>query len=63
MSAAAGALGIQLEKVGHYTLGDGPRPTAGAIRAAIDLVRTAAALAMASYVLWALGRGQHAAAA
>ncbi len=26
MSAAAGALGIQLEKVGHYTLGDNERP-------------------------------------
>ena len=63
MSAAAGALGIRLEKLGHYTLGEGPRPTAATILAAIGLARLAAALALAGYLAWALARGHNAAAA
>ena len=63
MSAAAGALGVCLEKRGHYSLGEGPGPTPGAILAAIALARQAAALATACYVMWALARGQRAAAA
>lgn len=39
MAAAAGALGVQLEKVGHYTLGDATRPvTAATIRQAEQMV-------------------------
>lgn len=63
MSAAAGALDVRLEKLGYYALGDGPRPTAAAIPAAVDLARLAAALGVASYFLWALAGGHHAAAA
>ena len=40
MAAAAGALGVQLEKVGHYTLGDARQPvTAATIRQAETMVR------------------------
>ncbi|HEY7063922.1 MAG TPA: adenosylcobinamide-phosphate synthase CbiB [Chloroflexota bacterium] len=63
MSAAAGALGVRLEKMGHYTLGDGPRPGPSAIPAAVALARTAAALALSGYVCWALARRCDAAAA
>ena len=53
MAAAAGALGLRLAKVGHYSLGDGREPMAGDIRRARRLVATAAALitvgALASY--------------
>jgi cobalamin biosynthesis protein CobD/CbiB len=39
MSAAAGALGIQLEKIDHYQLGDPERPaTADDIRRAENMV-------------------------
>jgi len=44
MAAAAGALGLRLAKVGHYSLGDGREPMAGDIRRARRLVATAAAL-------------------
>lgn len=40
MAAAAGALGVQLEKVGHYTLGDARQPvTPATIRQAETMVR------------------------
>ncbi len=61
MSAAAGALGVRLEKLGHYVLGEGPRPPAAAIPAAIALGRTAAAFGTVGYVVWALARGHDAA--
>lgn len=38
MSAMAGALGIELEKVGHYRLGDGGPPTPASIGAAVRLL-------------------------
>jgi adenosylcobinamide-phosphate synthase len=45
MSAMAGALGVELEKVGHYRLGAGGRaPAATDIERAVRLVRLAAAL-------------------
>jgi adenosylcobinamide-phosphate synthase len=63
MSAAAGALNVRLEKLGHYTLGDGPPPATAAISAAVGLARAAAALGTASYLAWALARRPNAAAA
>ncbi|NDJ78123.1 MAG: cobalamin biosynthesis protein CobD [Chloroflexi bacterium] len=46
MSAMAGALGVELEKVGHYRLGTGSRqPEATDIRRAVRLVRMATLLA------------------
>jgi adenosylcobinamide-phosphate synthase len=46
MTAAAGALGVQLEKMGHYRLGDGLRlPEAQDIASAVRLVWLAAGLA------------------
>ena len=45
MAAAAGALGIRLEKVGHYTLGSGRAPTHHDVRAARGLVLVAAVVA------------------
>lgn len=45
MSAMAGALGIELEKVGHYRLGAGLRPPSAAdIERAVRVVRAAVAL-------------------
>lgn len=56
MSAMAGALGIELEKVGHYRLGSGQRPPAPAdIRRSVRLVRRAAVLAL---LLFAIGCGR-----
>jgi adenosylcobinamide-phosphate synthase len=47
MSAMAGALGIRLEKPGHYRLGDPlPRPDGAAIDHAIQIVRVASACAL-----------------
>jgi adenosylcobinamide-phosphate synthase len=63
MSAAAGALGVRLEKLGHYTLGSGRLPDAATIHAAIALMRAAAALAFATYVGATLVRRGCAAAA
>jgi adenosylcobinamide-phosphate synthase len=65
MAAAAGALGVQLEKVGHYTLGDARRPTTPlTIRRAETLVRCVGAVAilmMAGAATWIeskrVGRG------
>ena len=45
MSAAAGALGVRLEKPSHYRLGDGfADPTAADLRRAVQLVQRAAAI-------------------
>jgi adenosylcobinamide-phosphate synthase len=44
MAAAAGALGVTLEKLGHYRLGDGRSPEGSDIAAAIDLIRRAAGI-------------------
>ena len=47
MSAMAGALGVELEKVGHYQLGAGlPLPTAHDIPRAVTLMRAAVVLGM-----------------
>lgn len=52
MAAMAGALGVELEKAGHYRLGRGlRRPEAGDLRRARRLLRTAA-LAAALAGLW-----------
>jgi cobalamin biosynthesis protein CobD/CbiB len=46
MAAMAGALGVTLEKRGHYRLGDGPPPNPDAIDRALRVARWAAALAL-----------------
>ncbi|PWH19089.1 MAG: cobalamin biosynthesis protein CobD [Anaerolineae bacterium] len=47
MSAMAGALGVELEKVGQYRLGQGlPAPRPGDIRRAVHLMQTAVLLGM-----------------
>jgi len=56
MSAMAGALGVELEKVGQYRLGVGGRlPTSGDIGRAVRLMRAATALAIGSLV-WLMAR-------
>jgi adenosylcobinamide-phosphate synthase len=55
MSAMAGALGVELEKVGHYQLGGGqPAPTPSDIVRAVRLVYVVTALAggVLAFVLW-----------
>jgi adenosylcobinamide-phosphate synthase len=47
MAAMAGALGVTLEKRGHYRLGDGPAPDPARIDRALRVWRWAAALALA----------------
>jgi adenosylcobinamide-phosphate synthase len=52
MAAMAGALGVELEKVGQYTLGRGQRaPAAGDIERALRLLRVVALLAVAGAAL------------
>ena len=51
MAAMAGALGVRLEKRGHYRLGDGPLPAAGDIAAARRIASWAAGLATGAAVL------------
>jgi len=52
MSAAAGALGVSLEKVGRYRLGSGQRPpNSGDIRRSVRLMYGATALAMGLFAL------------
>lgn len=47
ISAAAGLLGVALEKVGHYRIGDGLRdPTTNDLQVAVRLCYTVAALAV-----------------
>lgn len=47
MAAMAGALGVTLEKRGHYRLGDGPPPGPEAIDRGLRVARWATALALA----------------
>lgn len=56
MAAAAGSLGVWLEKDGAYKLGDGAAPDVGHIAAARRLVAAAAALATAAYLAWEVAR-------
>lgn len=55
MAAMAGALGVALEKRGHYRLGDGPPPDPAAIDRAMRVQRWATALCLGVAAL-ALGR-------
>jgi len=51
MSAMAGALGVELEKVGHYRLGAGQRrPTPADIGRAVRVMRAAVALAVGATI-------------
>jgi adenosylcobinamide-phosphate synthase len=52
MAAAAGAIGVWVEKPGTYRLGAGEGPDVAHIAAARRLVIAAAALATAAYVAW-----------
>jgi adenosylcobinamide-phosphate synthase len=56
MAAMAGALGVRLEKAGHYVLGDGREPEAPDIGRARRIVRVAAALMLAALVMVLGGR-------
>ncbi len=57
MSAMAGALGVELEKVGHYRLGKGlPAPQGKDIRRAVRLMQTAVVLGAAALSLLSLAR-------
>ena len=51
MAAMAGALGVSLEKAGHYRLGDGPPPDPETIDRAMRVERWAAALSLALALL------------
>jgi len=51
MAAMAGALGVTLEKAGHYRLGDGPPPDVEAIDRALRVEGWAAALTLAGAAL------------
>ena len=57
MAAMAGALGVSLEKPGHYRLGDGPEPGPGDIRRAQRI--TAAALALGAGAVLGLAAMRH----
>jgi adenosylcobinamide-phosphate synthase len=57
MSVAAGALGVELEKVGYYRLGGGQRlPEAGDIRRVVRLMGGATLLAGGLFALWSIVR-------
>lgn len=56
MAAMAGALGVALEKRGHYRLGEGPAPDPAAIDRAMRILRWAAALWLAATALLLAGR-------
>ncbi len=62
MSAGAGALGVELEKVGHYNLGEGQRvPQVRDIDRAVRLMQTTAFIAAGLFgLLSALMRKKHA---
>jgi adenosylcobinamide-phosphate synthase len=60
MAAMAGLLGVTLEKVGHYRLGDGDEPTAATIRTAWRVVVLTGALAAALVLLTLGARHVHA---
>ena len=57
MAAMAGALGVRLEKRGHYRLGDGPLPGTRDIAAARRIASWAAGLAAGAAVLAAAALG------
>ena len=46
MAGMAGALGVTLEKRGHYRLGDGPSPDVSAVDRAVRVFAAAAAVAL-----------------
>lgn len=48
MAAMAGALGVTLEKRGHYRLGDGPPPNVAVIDRAVGVFAAAAGVALAA---------------
>jgi cobalamin biosynthesis protein CobD/CbiB len=48
MAAMAGALGVRLEKPGHYVLGEGDLPSAAEIEVAVRAMRWAARLVAAA---------------
>jgi adenosylcobinamide-phosphate synthase len=48
MAAMAGALGVTLEKRGHYRLGDGPPPDVAVLDRAVGVFATAAAVTLAA---------------
>jgi adenosylcobinamide-phosphate synthase len=59
MSAMAGALGVELEKRGHYVLGQGQRlPVGTDIARSVQLMRTAAAIAAGCLLLLGLVAGR-----
>lgn len=51
MAAMAGALGVSLEKPGHYVLGEGRRPSANDVRRSLAVLWRAAACAAAAIAL------------
>jgi adenosylcobinamide-phosphate synthase len=51
MAAMAGALGVRLEKPGHYLLGEGAEPTAADISIAVRIMIVAALIAIAMIAL------------
>lgn len=61
MAAMAGALGVRLEKEGHYALGSGPAPEARHIPQAVSIMRAASWIFLGSVgaplmlLLWWLG--------
>ena len=59
MAAMAGALGVTLEKPGHYQLGLGPLPGPHAIGRAVRLVQLATLLPVLVTVALAWGVGRH----
>jgi adenosylcobinamide-phosphate synthase len=56
MAAMAGALGVTLEKRGHYRLGDGPAPDLAAIDRAMRVARWTSALCVGLAALALAGR-------
>jgi cobalamin biosynthesis protein CobD/CbiB len=48
MAAMAGALGVTLEKRGHYRLGDGPSPDFAVLDRGVGIFAVAAAVAMSA---------------
>ncbi len=55
MSAMAGALGVELEKIGHYVLGKGLRaPTCADIARASRVLYFTVALAATTFIFWGL---------
>ncbi len=57
MSALAGAMGVQLEKEGHYRLGEAHQPlTSSKIQEACQLTAIAAALAALFFILFEIGK-------